>query len=309
MASRNPAGAGKKQQVVDKVAEKLQAQVQAKVQKSADRQLERLERASQRVQEKADHQIARAGESIARHLGASVDYLDLWTREEPGSRKPRFSRDEIAAAAVRIADAEGIEGLSMRRLAQELGAGTMTLYHYLRTKDELLLLVTDAVMAEVVVPPDALPTDDWRAAVTAIAHRSRAALERHPWIFDIVEDPGAGPNGVRHFDQSMQAVANLPGTLRDRLDVIFAVDEYVFGYCLHRRGGNPGEAHDPHGEGMMAYIGDLVAGGGYPTLAALIDEHGLQEIWQQVDDHGRDDGRFDRNLARLLDGIAATLGG
>jgi AcrR family transcriptional regulator len=311
VASGNQAGAKdvKKQQIVDKVAEKLQAQVQAKVQKNADRQIERLERASHRVQEKADDQIARATESIAKHLGASVDYLDLWMREEPGARKPRFSRDEIAAAAVHIADEEGIDALSMRRLAQELGAGTMTLYHYLRTKDELLLLVTDAVMAEVVVPPEALDTDDWRAAVTAIARSSRAALERHPWIFDIVEDPGAGPNGVRHFDQSMQAVAGLPGTLRDKLDVIFAVDEYVFGYCLHRRGGNPGEAQDPTGEGMMAYIGDLVASGGYPTLERLIAEHGLQPLWQQVDDHGRDDGRFDRNLSRLLDGIAATLGG
>jgi AcrR family transcriptional regulator len=312
MASGNQAGGNqagkKKQQLVDKVTEKLQAQVHAKVQKNADRQIERLERATHRVQEKADHQIVRTSESIARHLGASVEYLDLWMREEPGARRPRFNRDEIAAAAVRIADADGIEGLSMRRLAQEVGAGTMTLYHYVRTKDELMLLVTDAVMGEVVLAPDQLPTDDWRAAVTVLAHSSRAMLERHPWIFDIVEDPGAGPNGVRHFDQSMQAVAGLPGTLRDKLDVIFAVDEYVFGYCLHRRGGSPGEAQDPTGVGMMAYIGDLVAGGGYPTLQALIDEHGLQEVWTLVDEHGRDEGRFERNLHRLLDGIAASLG-
>ena len=288
MASGKRGGHPRQQEIVDKVTEKLQAQVQAKV----------------------DQQLARASESIARHLGASsLDYLDLWTRDEPGARRPRYTRDEIAAAAVRIADAEGIDGLSMRRLAQELGAGTMTLYHYVRTKDELMLLVTDAVMGEVVVDPDQLPADDWRAAVTAVARSSRAALERHPWIFDIVEDPGAGPNGVRHFDQSMQAVSGLQGTMRDKLDVIFAVDEYVFGYCLHRRGGNPGEAQDPHGEGMMAYVGDLVAGGGYPTLEALIAEHGLREMWQMVDDQGRDDGRFERNLARLLDGIAATLSG
>jgi hypothetical protein len=106
----------------------------------------------------------------------------------------------------------------------------------------------------------------------------------------------------------MQAVAGLPGEMRDRLDVIYAVDEYVFGYCLHRRGGNPGEAHDPDGEGMMAYLEELVAGGGYPTLEALIDEHGLHGVWAIVDEHGKDDGRFDRNLQRLLDGIEASLG-
>ena len=63
---------------------------------------------------------------------------------------------------MRIADAEGFDALSMRRLAAELDAGTMTLYHYVRTKDELLTLVVDAVMGEVVVPADERLPDDWR---------------------------------------------------------------------------------------------------------------------------------------------------
>ena len=71
--------------------------------------------------------------------------------------------------AIHIADAEGFDALSMRRLAAELDAGTMTLYHYVRTKDELLSLVNDAVMGELLVPPGELP-DDWRAAITLIAH-------------------------------------------------------------------------------------------------------------------------------------------
>jgi AcrR family transcriptional regulator len=220
--------------VTDKVTEKVHAKVQAKLQ-----------------------------DKLNRKLGAgAADVRDLWTRDEPGSRRPRFTRADIAAAAVHIADAEGIEALSMRRLALELGSGTMTLYHYIRTKDELLLLVTDTVMGEIVLPAGALPVDDWRAAMTAIAHRSRFALERHRWVFDIVVDPGAGPNGLRHFDQSMQAVASLRGTLEDKLDVIHAVDEYVFGHCLQRR-----------------------------------DDH-----------HGADETRFDRNLGRLLDGLAADIG-
>ena len=78
--------------------------------------------------------------------------LEVWTRPERGRRRPRYTRDEIAAAAIRVADAEGFDELSMRRLASELGAGTMTLYHYVRTKDELLALVHDAVMAELLVP-------------------------------------------------------------------------------------------------------------------------------------------------------------
>ena len=121
----------------------------------------------------------------------------------PAGRKPRFTRDDIAEAAMRIADAEGFDALSMRRLAAELDAGTMTLYHYVRTKDELLTLVTDAVMGEVVVPGR-------RAAARRLArrdhHRSPTApgdaLLRHPWMLDIADDPPIGPNSVRHFDQS-----------------------------------------------------------------------------------------------------------
>ncbi len=79
-------------------------------------------------------------------LSAQLAAFDVWTRPGPGSRKPLFSRDEIAAAAVKIADEEGFDALSMRRLAAELDAGTMTLYHYVKTKDELLSLVSDRLM-------------------------------------------------------------------------------------------------------------------------------------------------------------------
>ena len=91
----------------------------------------------------------------------------------------------------------------MRRIAAELGAGTMTLYHYVRTKDELLTLVSDAVMGEVVVPDDERCPTNWRDAIVMLAERSRAALQRHPWILDITDDPAIGPNSVRHFDQSL----------------------------------------------------------------------------------------------------------
>ncbi len=278
--SSSPASDRLKQIVVDAVAEKVQA--------------------------KAD----RHAEKINRFAPVASDALDLWTRIEPGARRPRFTRDQIATAAVGIADAEGIDALSMRRLAAELGAGTMTLYHYVRTKDELLALVTDAVMGEILLPADELPTE-WRAAMTAIAHSSRGALERHPWVFDIVEDPAAGPNGVRHFDQSLQAVASLPGTLTDKFDVIFAIDEYVFGHCFHARDGHAGRKsghqHADAEAATMNYVAELVRSGDYPQLASLIGEHGVEPLWQQVAEYVRDGSRFERNLDRLLDGIARDL--
>ena len=99
----------------------------------------------------------------------------MWTRGDRGSRKPRFNRDDIAAAAIRIADGEGFEAVSMRRLAAELDAGTMSLYHYVRTKDELLTLVVDALLGEVVLPPISVchATGGPRSRSSPIAHAMR----------------------------------------------------------------------------------------------------------------------------------------
>jgi AcrR family transcriptional regulator len=234
--------------------------------------------------------------------------LDVWTRPERGRRRPRYTRDEIAAAAIRIADEEGLEELSMRRLAAELGAGTMTLYHYVRTKDELLALLHDAIMAELLVPDDELP-DDWREALTVIARRSRDALRRHPWVLDVHDDPAPGPNAIRHWDQSMQAVSRLDLAVGERFELITAVDEHVFGFCLMERqngladDGPPG----PELDAMRAYVEGLVETGEYPALAAIWEDPGLEEAWTQMQRQVSDPDRFDRNLARLLDGFEAEL--
>ena len=106
-----------------------------------------------------------------------------------------------------LAYAEGLDAVSMRRVASELGVGTMTLCYYVATRDELLALMNDAMMGELVVPAGELPSD-WRAALGLIAHRSRAAFRRHPWAIE--EPPGTlGPNAMRHFEQSLAAVDGL----------------------------------------------------------------------------------------------------
>ena len=245
---------------------------------------------------------ALAYDRAVEHLTA----LDLWTRPTPTTRRPRFSRDEIATTAIRIADTEGFAAVSMRRIATELDAGTMTLYHYIRTKDELLTLVVDAVMGEVVIPTTETMPTDWRAALTMVAERTRAALERHPWILDITDDPPVGPNTVRHFDQSLQAVASLDLSLTDKFDVVSAVDEYVFGYCLHHRNNQLSDARS-FDDDMVAYVNGLVESGDYPQLEAMTAEYGLEQGWRLIDEHMRDPNRFARNLTRLLAGIESEI--
>ena len=144
-----------------------------------------------------------------------------------------------------IADSEGFDAVSMRRVAQRLGAGTMTLYHYVRNKDELITLMSDAVMAEMVVPEDEL-ADDWRTALTQIASRTRDAFSTHHWIFERMGDRRPGPSGMRHFEQSLRG--RPPGPRRkETFELIGQVDDYVFGFSLrevqeleeHERGWPP----------------------------------------------------------------------
>jgi len=261
----------------------------------------RSAKARLKAQLKADLQ-AEAIDALTDKLTA----LDLWTRVPPKSRRPRLTREDLAATAVRLADAEGLGALSMRRLATELDVGTMTLYHYVRTKDELLTLVTDAVMGEVVVPSTMTIPDEWRAALTLLANRSRAAFVRHPWMLDINDDPPIGPNHVRHFDQSLQAVASLDLPLSEKLDIISVIDEYVFGYSQIER--NSGHVDDLHNDDeMIDYVSVLIETGAYPHLAAYTDEMGVAKLWRTVHAAMRDEKRFSRNLERLLDGIDASL--
>jgi AcrR family transcriptional regulator len=285
----SPAGDVVRQFVLDKAAEKLNA----KLAKQADK-----------VAVKVAAKTAKHAETLDR-LAAHLETIDVWTRTDRGMRKPRFNRSDIAAAAIRIADAEGFEAVSMRRLAAELDAGTMTLYHYVRTKDELLTLVVDAFLGEVVLPPGQRVPRDWRAAITLIARRTRDALRRHPWILDITDDPNIGPNAMRHFDQSWQALASLDASFEFKLDLITVVDEYVFGFCLHERNNLTGDSNDAE---MVDYIGALLVDDEYPALAGMVSEIGLERLWSRIDTHARGAGRFDRNLTRLLAGFEASLG-
>ena len=270
------------------------AQAVAKVDEKADRMATKM---SQKAEKLAHH--AARGAAVLDRVASHLEAVDLWTRTEPGARKPRLGRSEIAAAGIGIADTDGLHAVSMRRLATELDVGTMTLYHYVHTKVELLAIMVDALVSEVVLPTGEELSADWREAVTTIACRTRDVLRRHPWVLEVNADPSIGPNALRHFDQSWQAVAGLGSDLEMKLDVTTAVDEYVFGFCVHEHrtfaGGDEVE--------MPAYIEELLGAGAYPAVRAITDEVGLASFWTRMHAHSTDPGRFERNLARLLDGF------
>jgi AcrR family transcriptional regulator len=305
----------------------------------ADRTREKLERAEAKVRERSEHaqgQIARAlervadaedraGEKVARAIeraaraaegagagagrGAATEEADaepmIWFRQEPASRKPAHTRADIARAALEIADSQGFDAVSMRRVAERLGAGTMTLYHYVRNKDELVALMSDAVMAEVVVPEGTL-SDDWRAALTQIANRSHDAFKAHHWVFQKMSDDGApGPNGMRHFEQSLQAVVGL-GLDRERtFEVIGQVDDYVFGYSL-REVQEAAEQEHGWSPAVVDFFRRELATGEYPLIDGFFGDD-FEASFEEAMEFMADESRFDRGLKRLLDGIEAEF--
>jgi AcrR family transcriptional regulator len=232
----------------------------------------------------------------------------IWTRPGPGARKPRFSREQIAGAALAIADAEGFDAVSIRRVAAELGAGTMSLYRYISAKADLVALMDDAIMGESLIPDGQLPAG-WRDALAMIARATRTALLRHPWAVQALQGRGAaqdgsfGPNGIRHFEQSLAAVAAAPLDTAAKLNLLAIVDDYVFGHVLR-----VGEvqartaAADPaHAAAITAYINDQLATGQFPHLSSLAHDPAARTIVEP----GQLDQRFERGLRALLDGAVA----
>jgi AcrR family transcriptional regulator len=199
----------------------------------------------------------------------------IWLRPGPGERKPTLSRERIVATALQIADAEGFEAVSMRRIAGELGAGTMTLYHYVKTKDELIALVGDAIMGELVIPDEQLP-EGWREGLAEIARRTRGVFARHPWILEHIDeqsDDGAGPNTLRHIEQSIAMASRTGLDIEGQLELTALIDDYVFGYVMRARAGFGFDAEDPAAErqleGMLAWVDGQLATGEFPHLAAF----------------------------------------
>lgn len=152
------------------------------------------------------------------------------------SRPSQLSRDKIAATALAIADTEGFESISMRRVAQEMGVGTMSLYYYVKTKADLIAAMDDALMGEVLLA--ALP-GSWREALTVIAVRTRDVFLRHPWALSSMLLASPGVNAMRHMEQCLQALARTTMTIREKLALLALIDDFVFGYALREAGSDP----------------------------------------------------------------------
>jgi AcrR family transcriptional regulator len=193
--------------------------------------------------------------------------------------KVRLSRDKIAAAALAIADREGFPAVSMRRVAEELNVGTMSLYYYVKTKDDLVAAMDDALMGEALLP--SLPKG-WRRALLEIAKQTHAIFVRHPWAAVAMLTAPPGLNAMRHMEQCLEALAEASMTVKQKMALLATVDDFVFGHALRAA------ADDTEVDTEFATA--LLATGAFPRLAEAFAGGRIQES----------EDRFERAVLGLL---------
>jgi AcrR family transcriptional regulator len=224
------------------------------------------------------------------------------TKRAPASpKRPVLTREAIVRAGLELADAEGIEAVSIRRVAAALGARPMSLYSQIERKDDLIDLMFDEIVAEALI--DGEVPSDWKAALRLIAHRTRAALLAHPWVVDAIGRRSVpGPNTLRHIEQSVEAVASLDVEPVHARAALVAVDMYTLGHVTaelgerearRRKGATPAEWRRLR----KAYLDEAVESGAFPNIARF----GSAAV-PALDDQ---DELFETGLEWLLEGIAA----
>lgn len=239
-------------------------------------------------------------------LRSLVDLLH--TRRTKRARRgalPSLSRDEIARTAMRLADAEGLEATSMRRIAAELGAGTMTLYGYVADREALHAAMLDEALAEVELPED--HSASWRDDLEVAARQLRGVCRRHPWVAQLLGNTPVfyAPRWLRTVEFSLAALEPFGMDVRRAAAIGRLVNNYVVGTTLRETSEirAPSEGDDPAARqaATTAYLRQVVAGGRYPAFSQLA----------RVMLDGRDftpDENFEVGLQCLLDGVGAQLG-
>ncbi|MFI9065461.1 TetR/AcrR family transcriptional regulator [Streptomyces sp. NPDC053429] len=229
--------------------------------------------------------------------GRTAEAEVIWARPQRAGRGPRpaHSRDSIAAEAVRIADTEGIDAVSMRRVAAGIGAGTMSLYNYVPRKEDLYELMVDAVGGEYSYAP---PTGDWHADLLALARQTRALMHRHPWLPRLLSPAhGFSPNALRYLEHGLACLEPLEVPDGQKLELIAAVNGAVATFvaselALAERARTLPWSEAEEQSARTAWLGSRLATGEYPRLAAALAG------WTGIPaDLGE---AFDRSVSRLL---------
>lgn len=209
---------------------------------------------------------------------------------------PGLTAQRVLEGAVALADRIGLEGLTMRRLAVELGVKPMAIYHHVPNKEAIIDGMVDLVFAEIDLPPD---DEDWRTAIAHRARSARAVLARHPWATSLMETrTNPGPATLRHHDAVLGCFRSAGFSIEMTAHAYALIDAFIYGVALQEEGLPATSGHE------MADLADAVtqqfAEGQYPHLVEFTVDHVLKPGYDFT-------AEFDFGLDLVLDGLAAAI--
>ncbi|MFJ3927652.1 TetR/AcrR family transcriptional regulator [Streptomyces sp. NPDC090022] len=212
------------------------------------------------------------------------------------TREP-LTRQRVLRAAVGLADAGGLETLSMRKLGEAVGVEAMSLYNHVANKEDLLDGMVDLVFGEVELPA---PGDDWRPAMRQRAVSMRQVLARHPWAIGLMESRSTpGPATLRHHDAVLGCLRQGGFTLTLTAHAVSVLDSYIYGFALQEKTlpfGSPEETAELAGS-IMGGFDD----GAYPYLTEIATAHVMRPGYAYGDE-------FAYGLELILDGLQQAAG-
>lgn len=231
----------------------------------------------------------------------------LWGREESQRRgpKPGLTLERIAAAAISLADSDGLGAVSMSRVAGQLGFTTMALYRYVSTKDDLITLMLDVALGRPDLPVDA--PEGWRARLERWSREYLAALRRHPWMTRIpISGPPLTPNQVAWMEAALTALATTALTDAEKISILLLLSNYMRGVAQLSTDLAAAERdRRPEHLSMTSQYGRILAqvidAEHFPTLCGML----ASGAFDQPDDDPEEEFNFGLRMA--LDGVALLV--
>ncbi|MGN6751375.1 MAG: TetR/AcrR family transcriptional regulator [Intrasporangium sp.] len=211
--------------------------------------------------------------------------------------QPRLSRERVLRGAMALADSGGIGALTIRSLAQSLGAKPMSVYHYVTNKEEILDGIVDLVFSEIEVPGS---DDDWRTEMLRRADSARRALRAHPWAIGLMESrTSPGPATLRHHDAVIATLLGAGFSPALTAHAYALLDSYIYGFAL-QEAGLPYQGADTAAD-IAGPIVERFTTGEYPHLLQMTTDYYLRPGYDFGDE-------FTWGLELILDGLARRLG-
>ncbi|MFE9674549.1 TetR/AcrR family transcriptional regulator [Streptomyces sp. NPDC006259] len=211
-------------------------------------------------------------------------------------REP-LSRQRVLRAAVDLADAGGLDTLSMRKLGQAVGVEAMSLYNHVTNKEDLIDGMVDLVFGEVELPT---PGDGWRQAMRRRAVSMRLALSRHRWAIGLMESRSTpGPASLRHHDAVLGCLRQGGFSLTLTAHAVSVLDSYIYGFALQEKSlpfDSPEETAEL-ADSLLSGFGD----GEYPHLTEIATDHVMRPGYAYGDE-------FAFGLDLILDGLQQAAG-